>query len=93
MPRFRITISGQTDQAMMDLVRVHKIPVSEHSLRREGDGFTVDAVLEPPEIQKLETAGYRVERREDVDEAAKESLKQVGQGNRYQKTDPKQSHK
>ena len=93
MPRFRITISGQTDQEMIDLVRVHGIPVSDHSLRSEGDGYSVDAVVEPPEIQKLETAGYRVERREDVDEAARESLKQVGQGNRYKRSDPKQSHK
>jgi hypothetical protein len=90
MPRFRITISGQSDQAMIDLVRVHKLPISEHSIRREGAGFAVDAVAEPPQIQMLEAAGYRVERHEDVDEAAKKSLKQVGQGNRYKRSDPSQ---
>jgi hypothetical protein len=36
-----------------------------------------------PTIQRLTDAGYRVERYEDVDEAAREDLGQVGQGNRF----------
>jgi hypothetical protein len=94
MPRFRITISGQTNQAMIDLVRTHNVSVLDHTVRREGAGYAVDAVAEPPEIQSLEAAGYRVARHEDVDEGAKESLKQVGRGNRYKQTEPyKPRHK
>ena len=34
-------------------------------------------------IERLTAAGYRVERHEDVDEAAQESLRHVGTGNRF----------
>jgi len=88
MARFRITISSQNKEAMADLVLLHKIPVSDHSVRRSGTGYLVDAVVEPAQIQKLEAAGFRIERHEDADEAAKESLKQVGQGNRYKRSNP-----
>ena len=89
MPRFRITISGQSAQAMTDLMRIHGIPILDHSVRRvEGSGYLVDAILEPTQIQKLEAEGYRIERHEDVDEAAKASLKQVGRGNRYKRSEP-----
>ena len=89
MPRFRITISGADDEAMADLVRIHKIRVSDHGIRHsEGTGYAVDAIVEPEEIQKLEDAGYRIERHEDVDEAGKERQKEVGQGNRYKRPYP-----
>ena len=34
-------------------------------------------------IGRLTDAGYRVDRHEDVDEAAQDSLRQVGTGNRF----------
>ena len=43
----------------------------------------VDAIADEPTIARLVDAGYRVDRHEDVDEAAQDSLKQVGKGNRY----------
>ena len=46
-------------------------------------GSMIDAVADETLIQRLRDAGYGVEQHEDVDEAARESLREVGQGNRY----------
>jgi hypothetical protein len=84
MPRYHITISGASDEAMLDLVRKHKIWVLDHGIRRiEGNGYQVEAIAEPAEIQLLETAGYRIQRHEDVDEVGKARQEDVGRGNRY----------
>jgi hypothetical protein len=84
MPRYRITISSRSGQAMSDLVRKYKIPVLDHGQRRSKEtGFAVDAIVEEAEIQRLRDAGYTVQQREDVDETGKERQKEVGQGNRY----------
>jgi hypothetical protein len=82
MPTFHITVHGADREAMADLVRVHGVRVLPQTLQ-EGAEPRVDALADEPTIQRLAGAGYRVERHEDVDEAAREDLQQVGQGNRF----------
>lgn len=90
MPRYRVTISGPSNEAMADLVRKYKIQVSDHGIRRvEGTGFLVDAIVQPEEIQLLEAAGYKVQRFEDVDEVGKARQAEVGRGNRYRTPGPR----
>ncbi len=89
MPRYRTTITGKDREAMLDLVRQHKIEVFVHSARStESGGYSVDAILEPADIQKLEKAGYDVQRHEDVDTTGKERQKEVGRGDRYKQPGP-----
>ena len=84
MPRYRITISSRDREAMLDLVRKHKIQVDDHSTRSTESGLhSVNAIVEPADIQKLEQAGYHVQRHEDVDETGKARQKEVGRGDRY----------
>ena len=83
MPRFHITVHGADREAMADLVRVHGVRVLPQTLEEGGAEPRVDAMADEPTIQRLTGAGYRVERHEDVDEAAREDLGQVGQGNRF----------
>ena len=68
---------------MADLVRVHGVRVLPQTLDEGGTEPRVDALVDEPAIQRLQDAGYRVERHEDVDEAARDDLRQVGQGNRF----------
>ncbi len=89
MPRYRITITSKDREAMLDLVRKHKIQVLDHSARStESGGYSVDAILEPADIQKLEKAGYDVQRHEDVDKTGKARQKEVGRGDRYKQPGP-----
>ena len=89
MPRYRVTISGPSDEAMADLVRKHQIDVSYHGIRHDPDaGYIVDAIVEEGQIPMLEADGYQVERHEDVDEASKARQQEVGRGNRYQQAQP-----
>jgi 3-dehydroquinate synthase class II len=83
MPRFHITVHGADREAMADLVRVHDVRVLPQTLDEGGAGARVDALVDESAIQRLTDAGYRVERHEDVDEAARDDLQQVGQGNRF----------
>lgn len=83
MANYHVTIYGPDEQAMADLVRMHQITVVRQTLAAHDGGYTVTAIADQATINRLETAGYRVERHEDVDEAARESLSQVGQGNRF----------
>ncbi len=85
MPRYRITISSQSGQAMVDLVSKHMIQVLDHGARRTKTGFAVDAIVEEVDIMRLRSAGYTVEQHEDVDETGKVRQKEVGRGNRYKK--------
>ena len=85
MPRFRITVNSKDREAMLDLVRKHKIQVLDHGIKHtESEGFTVGAVAEPADIQKLENLGYHVRRYEDIDEEGKARQKEVGRGDRYE---------
>jgi hypothetical protein len=83
MPVFHITAHGAGREAMADLVRVHGVRVLPQTLHEDGPAARVDALADEPTIERLNDAGYRVERHEDVDEAAREDLEQVGQGNRF----------
>ena len=89
MPRYRVTISHPDREAMLDLVRTLRIQIDEHSARSTASGHSVDAIVEPAEIQKLEQAGYHVERHEDVDETGKGRQNEVGRGDRYRQTGPR----
>jgi len=90
MPRYRITITGKDREAMLDLVRKHKLQVFDHGNRfTESAGYSVGAIAEPADIQELENAGYHVQQHEDVDELGKTRQKEVGIGDRYKKTGPR----
>jgi hypothetical protein len=89
MARYRITISSQSGKAMTDLVLKHKIPVLDHGSRRGPGGFSVDAIVQEADIQRLRDAGYTVRQHEDVDAIGKERQKEVGRGDRYKKDQPR----
>jgi hypothetical protein len=83
MPTFHITVRGADRKAMADLVRVHGVRVLPQTLDEAAPEPRIDAMADEPTIRRLQDAGYRVEQHEDVDEAAREDLEQVGQGNRF----------
>jgi carboxypeptidase T len=90
MARYRTTIRTKDREAMLDLVRKHKIQVFDHGNRYTAEeGYSVEAVLEPADIRKLESAGYRVERHEDVEKRGKARQKEVGRGDRYRRAGPR----
>ena len=82
MPRYRITITGQTQDAMADLIRTYKIQVFDHGIKRS-DGYMVQALADEETIGLLESKGYQVERHEDVDQEGEARRQEIGQGNRY----------
>jgi hypothetical protein len=87
MPRYHISITGPSTEAMADLVRKYKLHIIDHSVRyHEDTGHQVDAIAQPNEIQLLEADGYHIERHEDVDEIGKARQMEVGKGNRYKET-------
>jgi len=90
MPRYRITISSQSGQAMAELVTKHKIQVLDHGARRgkQGGPHTVHAIVEEADIKRLQNAGYTVQQLEDVDETGKARQKEVGRGDRYKQSRP-----
>ena len=83
MAKFHITVHGANRAAMADIVRVHGVRVYGQTLKERADGYVVEGVGDDSAIERLSEAGYRVERHEDLDEAAKASLGQVGRGNRF----------
>jgi len=85
MPRYHVTISHDSVQAMRELVTVHKIAVEDHGQRREGGRYLVHAQATPEEIAQLKAAGYSVEQGHDVDAHNVAMREQVGRGNRYKK--------
>jgi len=89
MPRYHIIITGRDAEAMLDLVRVHKINVLDHGQRRTQAAFLVHAIADETDIQRLKDAGYEVEQREDVDQTGKARQEEVGVGNRYLKERPR----
>ena len=88
MPRYRITITSKDREAMLDLVRKHKIQVFDHGSGSTKGGYRVDAIAEPIDIDKLEKAGYQIHRHEDVDELGKLRQQEVGRGDRYKPSGP-----
>lgn len=83
MPNYHVTIHGADREAMADLVRVHHVHVYRPTVAEHDTGYQVSARADDEMIKRLTDAGYQVERHEDLDEAAQESLRQVGQGNRF----------
>jgi len=81
--KIHITVRGADRASMADLVRVHGVRVYPQTLKQKDKGFQVDAVADDTVVRRLTDAGYDVDRHEDVDEAARDSLRQVGHGNRY----------
>lgn len=88
MPRYRVTITNPSTEAMADLIRKYKLHIIDHSVRYDKDTghHHVDAIVQPHEIQLLEDKGYHVERHEDVDEIGRARQMEVGKANRYKKT-------
>ena len=90
MPRYRITIISKDREAMLDLIRKHKIQVFDHGSRyTEPEGYAVDGIAEPADIQKLENSGYQIRRHEDVDELGRIRQREVGRGDRYKQRTPR----
>jgi hypothetical protein len=86
MPRYHISIKGHDREAMLDLVRVHNIPVYDHGVERSASGeYTVHASATPNDIANLKAAGYSVEKHEDVDARGKKRQAEVGKGDRYRR--------
>lgn len=87
MPRYHISITSRSGQAMVDLVRKHHVHVLDHGARGSREtGFLVHAIADEADIARLRDAGYAVEQLEDVDETGRARQQEVGRGNRY-KTD------
>ena len=89
MPRYRITITSKDREAMLDLVRKHKIQVFDHGNQSTEAGYIVGAIAEPADIKKLKQAGYHVQQHEDVDELGKRRQREVGRGDRYKERGPR----
>ena len=83
MPTIHITVRGDDQEAMADLLRVHDVPVLPQTFKEEGPELRVDALVDESTIRRLTDAGYRVEQHEDVEAAAQEDLAEVGQGDRF----------
>jgi len=89
MPRYRITITSKDREAMLDLVRKHKLQVFDHGTHySESVGYSVGAIADPALIQKLKTEGYSVQRHEDVDKKGKIRQQEIGRGDRYKRRGP-----
>jgi carboxypeptidase T len=88
VPRYRISIKSHDREAMLDLVRTHKVSVYDHGSKRSPSGeYSVDATADAAEIRKLRAAGYHVDRHEDIDKVGRARQREVGQGNRYRDRD------
>lgn len=83
MPNYHVTVHGTDRNSMADLVRRHGTRVYAQTLQDRPETCEVDAVADEDMISQLLDAGYTVDRHEDVDAAAQDSLDDVGTGNRY----------
>ena len=90
MSRYLVTIYGKDHRAMADLVREHGIGVLRQTVRQldEEGRYSVDALVEEQQIQALEASGYGIEVREDIEQAGKARLAEVGRGDRYKLAGP-----
>ena len=88
MPRYRISIKSHDREAMLDLVRIHKISVYDHGSKQSPSGeYSVDAEADAAQIRTLRAAGYHVDRHEDIDKVGRARQREVGQGDRYRDRD------
>jgi carboxypeptidase T len=79
MPRYHVKVIGESYDAMADLVRKYKIPVSTHTVKKVGTGYRVDAHATDAQVKRLEAAGYEVERYEDADKVGKARQRELRQ--------------
>jgi carboxypeptidase T len=77
MPRFHVRIAGPDYNAMADLVRKYKINVARHTVEKLAEGYRIDAHANGRQLRALESAGYEVERYEDLDKEGKTRQKEV----------------
>lgn len=78
MPRFHVTITGTDSEAMADLVRKHNVGVAIHTLEKMAKGrYKIDAHVTGTQLRTLESAGYKVARREDADKTGKARQKEI----------------
>ncbi len=57
---------------MLDLVRKHQIQVFDHGIHHTAaHGYSVDAIAETADIERLRNLGYHLQQHEDVDERGK----------------------
>lgn len=67
----RVTIAGRSREAMLDLVRRHRVDVLENTVRKLADGtLRVDAVLPTARVGELGRAGYAVTVLQDIEQVA-----------------------
>lgn len=72
MPRHHVVITGNDYDAMANLVRRHRVDVARHTVESvTGGAYRVHAHASAAQVRALTAAGYRVERREDVDRHGK----------------------
>ncbi|HEY0386280.1 MAG TPA: hypothetical protein VGC64_09730, partial [Pyrinomonadaceae bacterium] len=78
MPRFHVSITGQDQEAMADLVRKHRVNVAGPTLERLAKGrYKIDAHATATQIRALESNGYQVRRYEDADKTGKARQKEI----------------
>lgn len=65
MSRYRVTITSKDRQAMLDLVRKHRIKLLHHGA--QSAGYVAHAVAEEAQIHRLQGAGYAVDLHEDIE--------------------------
>ncbi len=83
MPNYHVTVHGTDRNSMADLVRRYSTRVYAQTLQERPESSQVDAIADDDMISQLLDAGYTIDRHEDVDVAAQDSLGDVGTGNRY----------
>lgn len=92
MPNYRITITTKDREAMLDLVRKHKVQVLDHGTRYSDSlGYSVDAIADSSTIKMLQKAGYQIEQHEDVEKVGKARQSEVGRGDRYKRDGPRRT--
>lgn len=83
-PHYRVAISDDSYERMIDLVRRHQVPVLDHGSRKQEDGrYRADAILTAADIERLEAAGYQVDRFEDVHATGRARQQEVGSEETY----------
>jgi murein tripeptide amidase MpaA len=73
MPTYRVTVTGKDYDAMADLVRKHGVRLASHDAKKLPDGgYWVDVHVDDAQMRALETAGYKIQRREDAEELGRQ---------------------
>lgn len=85
MSQYIITLADTSRSTLTRAIRENKIQVLDHGQRRTAEGgYTVDAIVSDEELKGLESAGYKIVKRFDLDGIDQDRRREVGQGNRYE---------